>query len=137
MILDELDCMAQNDQYLYIKNEKKQSSVESAAIKQEINKLESILQKAREAYLVGIDTLEEYGQNKTKLQTQINSLQATLKKEMAQAEPAPVTTIKIADIKDMIQSQADLPTKNKLLSGVFEKITYRKKPHDELSIFLK
>ena len=28
---------------------------------------------------------------------------------MAQAEPAPVTTIKIADIKDMIQSQADLP----------------------------
>ena len=56
---------------------------------------------------------------------------------MAQAEPAPVTTIKIADIKDMIQSQADLPTKNKLLSGVFEKITYRKKPHDELSIFLK
>ena len=66
MILDELDCMAQNDQYLYIKNEKKQSSVESAAIKQEINKLESILQKAKEAYLVGIDTLEEYGQNKTK-----------------------------------------------------------------------
>ena len=137
MILDELDCMAQNDQYLYIKNEKKQSSVESAAIKQEINKLESILQKVKEAYLVGIDTLEEYGQNKTKLQTQINSLQATLKREMAQAEPAPVTTIKIADIKDMIQSQADLPTKNKLLSGVFEKITYRKKPHDELSIFLK
>ena len=137
MILDELDCLAQNNQYLYIKNEKEQPSLESTTIKQEISKLEGFLQKAKDAYLAGIDTLEEYGQNKAKLQAQIKSLQDTLQNEMAQAKPASVTTIKISDIKDMIQSQADLPTKNRLLSGVFEKITYRKKPHDELSIFLK
>lgn len=137
MILDELDCLAQNNQYLYIKNEKEQPSLESTTIKQEINKLEGFLQKAKDAYLAGIDTLEEYGQNKAKLQAQIKSLQDTLQNETAQAKPASVTTIKISDIKDMIQSQADLPTKNRLLSDVFEKITYRKKPHDELSIFLK
>lgn len=137
MIIDELNRLAQNNQYLYIKNKKEQPSVESSTIKQEISKLEGFLQKAKEAYLVGIDTLEEYGQNKTKLQAQINSLQATFQKEENQAKPVSVTTIRISDIKDMIQSQADLPTKNKLLSGVFEKISYRKKPHDELSIFLK
>lgn len=110
---------------------------ESGTIKQEISKLEGILQKAKEAYLVGIDTLEEYGQNKTKLQAQINSLQATLQNEIAQSEPESVTSIKISDVKNLIQSQVDSPTKNRLLSDVFEKITYRKKPHNELKIFLK
>ena len=137
MILDKLDHMAETDPYLYIKKAQKPPNLETNAIKQEIGKLESFLQKAKEAYLAGIDTLAEYGQNKTKLQVQIDALQETLKNAEPKAEPAPAKKIRISEIKEIIQSQADAPSKNRLLSSVFERITYRRNPKDELNLFLE
>lgn len=137
MILDKLDHMAETDPYLYIKKAQKPPNLETNAIKQEISKLESFLQKAKEAYLAGIDTLAEYSQNKTKLQAQIDALQETLNTAEHKEEPAPQRRIKISEIKELIQSQADDPSKNRMLSSVFERITYRRNPKDELNLFLE
>lgn len=136
MILDKLAELERTDPYIYVQQPPAVPNVDAEALEKEIAKLEKILQKAKDAYLLGIDTIEEYGQNKARLQTQLNALQKELA-ECATPAPATVKKIKISEVKALIQSTADYKEKNKALSAVFSKITFQHYPDDILTFYIR
>lgn len=94
----------------------------------EISKLEHMLSRAKAAYVAGIDTLEEYGDNKKRIESQIFKLR-TLEKEQADKIKYPSekeVRDKILGVLDVIKSDADNETKQNALKSVVEKIVYNK-----------
>lgn len=136
MILEQLSEMEKRDEYIYYQQRPVEPTSDIADTEKEIARIERILQKAKDAYLAGIDTLEEYGQNKKKLQKQIDTLKAEQTKLSAPQAP-PLSKIKISEIKDLITSDADYKEKNNALSAIFRKISFQHYPENMLTFFLR
>ena len=89
--------------------------------------------RIREAYRDGIDTLEEYKENKEILSKERSSLEAELSALEAPPAAADEEVVKkqmlsrIHDTYDVLQSDADVMMKNELLRNVVEKIVYDKR----------
>ena len=94
------------------------------------------LQKAKEAYLEGIDTIEEYRSNKQKLQKQIDYLQAERCKQQ-EIKPFDKTEFaeKVSSVIRLISSDADELAKNEALRSILQKIVYRKEPRELVLYF--
>ena len=104
-------------------------------IKLEENKLD----RAREAYLSGIDTAEEYKVNKSKIQAAIDELQIQKDKSAPKNERINKTeyALKVQTVLDFIKSPDNTEkAKNDALRTIISKITYTK-PQNELNIFFK
>ena len=136
IILDQLEQLSKQTPHIYIRRPNPSETLKADATKQEIARLQTFLQKAQEAYLAGIDTIEEYAGHKKKLHTQIAALQDTLRQEPQQTN-APTEKITISDIRKTLLSNADNPTKSRALSSFLDKITYRKHPSEEVNLFLR
>ena len=94
------------------------------------------LQKAKEAYLEGIDTIDEYRANKHKLQRQIDALQAERSKQQEvkpfdKAEYAE----KVTDVIRLITSDASDAAKNVAIRSIIQKIVYHKEPRELVLFF--
>lgn len=136
IILDELTELEKKHNSVFVHIPVTTQNNDITNTQKEIANLKKILQKAQDAYLAGIDTLEEYGKNKKRLQGQIATLQSKLENIDAATIPS-VRPILISEIKDMILSDNDYNEKNRSLSSVFESITFQHYPTDTLKFYLR
>ncbi len=98
-----------------------------------------MLEKAKEAYLAGIDTLEEYSLSKAKLTAQREELTAKLKASAENGEESqPEITQRNGSITGLVallkNEKIDLATKHDALCGCIQKIEY-KKPEETVTLF--
>jgi DNA invertase Pin-like site-specific DNA recombinase len=93
-------------------------------LKKEQNKL----QKIKDAYQSGIDTLEEYKENKAKITETIASLKKELEKEQPQKSFSPKKYAnKVMNVIKLIESPDVTPqAKNEALRSIISKIVYNK-----------
>jgi hypothetical protein len=105
----------------------------SALLREMLSRLAGKERRIREAYRDGIDTLEEYKENKEILSKERSSLEAELSALEAPPAAADEEVVKkqmlsrIHDTYDVLQSDADVMMKNELLRNVVEKIVYDKR----------
>ena len=94
------------------------------------------LERAKQAFLAEIDTIEQYGQNKKEITDRINSLIAKRDEEAPKAEIDPdVYAKKVAEVVDFIKrTDVTEKAKNEALRTVLEKIVFEKAKNN-LAIF--
>lgn len=107
-----------------IETEKVESDLLDAQIKREEKKLE----RAKEAYLSGIDSPEEYREAKTTILNTINNLKAKLpsKKETAKELSKKLVKNNKQIIQKLKSDSVTLEEKNKILRSVLEKVVFDK-----------
>ncbi len=115
--------------------EKKTSETELVA--EQIAREEKKLERAKEAYLSGIDTAQEYQDNKTAITNTINKLKAKISKNEEKSKE----DIKKEFIRKnkkifekLFNSKTTLEEKNKTLKSFVDKIIYNKNTK-ELTIY--
>ena len=104
--------------------------------KKDIKRLEKMLDRAKLAYVEGIDTVEEYAENKKRIISEIEILKS---KEKEQAEAITYKTKEevcrqFKSAQELIASDADNDTKRAAFGSIVEKVVYSK-PDDSVSIF--
>jgi DNA invertase Pin-like site-specific DNA recombinase len=75
-----------------VDRDKEKDTTETETLRKGLAKLEHQLRRVKEAYAAGVDTLEEYRENKTRIQSQIDSLHKRI-----EASAAPEITQKMID----------------------------------------
>ncbi len=89
---------------------------------------EIMLQKAKDAYMAGIDTIEEYGENKRRIMNHIDELTA---ERNAQQKTDHIDQTdyaeKIVDVLRLLESDADPQAKNEALRTIIDKIVFDRK----------
>lgn len=86
--------------------------------------------RAKEAYLGGIDTLEEYKKNKASIQKEINAINEAIEKAKAPSEAGDKKEMleRIENVCQLLQSEnVDKLAKNSALRSIVDKIIYNKK----------
>jgi len=101
-------------------NKTETNSIQNLTIK-EINQLKKSLKRAKEAYLSGIDTLDEYKKSKEYFQVQIKEKEKTLKEKNSKKNNN--NENKIKSIMQIIEEDGDTEKKIKLIKTIIEKIT--------------
>ena len=95
-------------------------------------------QRARDAYMNGIDSLEEYKQNKSVLLQERNRLEEKLQllspDKKSKKETKQIMLRSIKSVYDILISDADIAEKNAMLKSIVEKIVYDK-AEDTLQIY--
>jgi DNA invertase Pin-like site-specific DNA recombinase len=93
-----------------------------------LNKEQNKLQKIKDAYQSGIDTLEEYKENKQKIMATISALKKELVKEKPQQSYNPKKYAnKVMNVVKLIESPDVTPqAKNEALRTIISKIVYNK-----------
>ena len=98
----------------------------------QLKMLKNKLQRIKDAYINGIDTLEEYKINKEKIQEEIDKI----KNGIPKSSPAPVVTMeKIKKVYDFINSDKSNQEKAKALREIVSHIVYDKET-DTMQIYL-
>jgi len=131
-VFEALDQVTITDEF--IKSITKDTSPASMDFSKDIEKLEHMLERAKAAYVAGIDTLEEYGENKTRLTGEIEALRA---KEIHTDTIYPSTTevrSKFESITQLLKSDEDVDVKHRAIAEIVEKITFSR-PDDSVSIY--
>lgn len=114
------------------------SEIMRNALLEELEKLRKSLSRAREAYLRGIDSLDEYSENKASISSEIERKTILLReiredcKESTDPERTGEKALAIADIINSKDISAEV--KNKALKSIVEKIVYSK-PEDTVTIY--
>lgn len=94
-------------------------------IKKEINSEKRRLQRAKEAYQSGVDTLEEYADYKRKCTDRIHALETKLSETSGQSTISREEyALKIRDVLNLIKSDASEDVKNQALLSIVEKAIY-------------
>lgn len=99
-----------------------------------IKKYEGMLRRANKAYVEGIDTLEEYAENKRRLNREIENLKKEAASKM-EYKPKEEVEAKFKSIIELLKSDASNDVKRDALAGIVEKITYSR-VNDSVEIFL-
>ena len=85
------------------------------------------LERAKQAFLAEIDSIEQYAQNKKDINDRIASLLAKREEEAPKAEiDVDVYANKVAEIIDFIKSDASEQAKNEALRTIIDNIVYEK-----------
>jgi hypothetical protein len=97
---------------------------------------EKKLARVREAYLAGVDSIEQYAQNKKEIEKRISDLIALRDKEKpAQKANLDAYAKKASDVVSFIESpDASLQAKNEALRTIIDKVVYHK-PSGKVQIF--
>ena len=86
------------------------------------------LERAKQAYLAEIDTIEQYAQNKKEITERIDNLIAKRDKEMPVEVNIDEFAKKVSDVIDLIKQPDVTPAaKNEVLRTIIEKVVYEKK----------
>lgn len=85
------------------------------------------LERAKQAYLAEIDTIEQYGQNKKEITERIADLKAKRDRETPVEVDMDAFAKKVADIVEFIKSDdVSVMAKNEALHTIIEKVVYEK-----------
>lgn len=121
-------------QYKIVKPAPKDEQNELAALKEQLSRLERKKIRIRSAYENGIDTLEEYRQNKARIKSEMDSVSDKISKlaafETPPKDPIPKEQLihNIRSVLDILTSpQADTEVKGCVVRSIVEKIVYDKK----------
>ncbi len=96
-------------------------------MQQAISRLQIQLQRVKEAYTAGIDTLEEYRENKARIQARINALEEQIRKETPECSPDDIQhAIRAAIITALGLYRSDAPDalKNETLRSIIRSIAF-------------
>lgn len=110
-------------------------------LRQELHSNEKMLERAKSAFLSGLDTEEEYGENKRRIQSEIKKLSCKIsafEKELqdAKKEPDSQESIdKIRSISSLLSSEISTEKKAAALAETFEKITFSR-PSNQLYFYI-
>lgn len=125
LVISELyDIATIEKKFFDVKFTKITSSSDSDLITKEITQLNKTLKRAKEAYLSEIDTLEEYKENKERIQSQINKLQAELNKTHTTPTHKEVAN-NIFNALEILESNNDTLSKAKAIKAIIDKITIK------------
>ena len=121
---------------------KARSYIKTKNIEKKLSRLDSKELRAKEAYIDGIDTIEEYRANKERISQERTELEEQLAKLTQVPEEPEDNTRKmlqsISSILDILQSDSFTPQeKNAALKSIVEKITYdRANSHIDVDFYL-
>ena len=108
-------------------------------LKDQIKKIDVKLHRIKEAYMNGIDTMEEYKENKRIVQGEKDGLE----KQLSELKEEKISTknedkdmlMRVKNVYDILSSDSvDATTKNDVLRSVVEKIVYDREK-DELKVY--
>lgn len=108
-------------------------------LEEQIKKIDVKLQRIKEAYMNGIDTMEEYKENKRIVQGEKDGLE----KQLSELKEEKISTknedkdmlMRVKNVYDILSSDSvDATTKNDVLRSVVEKIVYDREK-DELKVY--
>lgn len=114
-----------DDKLLYSMNIRRQKLPE-IDYKNEIKKLKTSLDRAKKAFLEGIDTLAEYGEIKKHITAEIESLEESQKKQAAKKIDIAAFRTKLLNAIDILESDAPSERKKEAFRSVVERITIEK-----------
>lgn len=134
-VLDELDRLSTPGVYIENIRSLADHTEERELIRKEIEAIEKMFDRAKQAYLAGIDTLGEYESNKTKIQAEIDEKEAELAKIPVAMVDQNGTKEKIMSVRTVLVSDAPPAQKNAALREIVEKITFSR-PGELVEIFL-
>lgn len=134
-ILDELDRLSAPDVYIKSIQNLDDHTEERELIRKEIMAMEKMFDRARQAYLAGIDTLEEYESNKAKIQAKIEEKEAVLAKIPVPPVNRDAGKEKFMNARAVLTGDVSVMRKNAALREVVEKIIFRR-PEETVEIFL-
>lgn len=135
------DCIASGDisyNYHVIKNN---SNRQLEDLKKRLNSIDMKEKRIKAAYADGIDTLEEYKENKTKLQKERSELQSQI--DLLSATPANIDTDSLKEkllnqcqsVYEILSSNADMEQKSSAIRSICEAIIYNKDNADFQIVF--
>ena len=126
-VIDGLTSMLQSGN-IQVQRAGQASSVRSAELEKLLHNQEVKLRRAKEAYLNGVDSVEEYKENKARIQKEIHRLQSSL--SFLPPEPSIDTETMKARIADVLRvltaPDSSDEAKNTALRSIVEHITYNK-----------
>lgn len=112
---------------------------EISSIENMIHKTKARMSKAKEAYLAGIDTMDEYRQTKLAVDAELNLLSEKLKTARKnQYQPFDYVSFsnKLLDVLSILKDESvSMESKRAAFKTVVEKVVYNK-PNDSLELFL-
>ena len=121
----------------FIKDNTVMPSAESAIdYSKQIAKLEAMLERAKAAYVAGIDTIEEYGTNKKKIAAEIESLQELQRTEEDKVEYLAKEEVKnrLDGVISLLRSDSDTNTKNLAISSIVKNVEFSR-VSDSLKVY--
>jgi chromosome segregation ATPase len=107
-----------------ISTAEKPHSTENEALRQALAREQKKLDRVKEVYENGVDTLAEYRQNKAKIQTRIQELQSQIQPEQPEAEQTAVRGRIKAGVDMLTRADISETTKNEILRRIIERITF-------------
>ena len=137
MVYEGLAKIRDNETYLQNLRIVTDKEDETESIMKQIAKSETMLERAKTAYIEGLDTIEEYKENKRRITEQIEVLKEQLQSCRATAEPdVPQIQKKIDSIIELLQDpDVEHEIKYNAIRDIVEKITF-KRPEETVSIYL-
>lgn len=118
----------------FIKSVTKNKRPASVDYSKDIEKLENMLERAKAAYVAGIDTLDEYGENKARLTKEIDALRAKEVHNDIIYPPVNEIRLKFDSITQLLKSDEDTEVKHRAIAEIVEKITFSK-VDDSINIY--
>lgn len=132
-VLESIKTVLNNGKITYRKIEAKTDDTVDlkTILEDQIKKIDVKLQRIKEAYMNGIDTMEEYKENKQAVQEEKQHLEKQLseiKEEKSNSKDDDEDMLlRVRNVYDILSSDsADATTKNDVLRSVVEKIIYEK-----------
>lgn len=129
--IEDLEILIKNELYSIISNSKKYYNLKFNKpskisnidlIQKEIINLKKSLNRAKDSYLYGIDSLDEYKKNKETIQTRIEKFENKIKEEN-KTNSLKNSNRKIENILEIIEYEEDMTAKIKIAKTIIEKIT--------------
>lgn len=132
-VLESIKTVLNNGKITYRKIEAKTDDTVDlkTILEDQIKKIDVKLQRIKEAYMNGIDTMEEYKENKQAVQEEKQHLEKQLseiKEEKSNSKDDDEDMLlRVKNVYDILSSDSvDVMTKNEVLRSVVEKIVYEK-----------
>lgn len=121
---------SENVSFSLIRTQTTDTEAEKLMYESELHILESKEKRIREAYMAGIDTLEEYKTNRNIIDSRRSELMEQLSKLICKA-PSPESYKEqflqtVGSVVDILESDADYFTKGAALRGIVQKIIFYK-----------
>lgn len=115
--------------FSFAKKDKPTPTSDNADIEKQIKAERRRLDRAKEAFLNGLDTLEEYGENKKKYQNRIKELRNKLETISPEEQfDKEAFAARVSDVVDIFKDPTSSPAlKNQALRTVVDHIVFRKK----------
>lgn len=117
----------ETNQFLIVPREKKKPNPSGVNFDKLIAVEERRLERAKQAYLAEIDSIEQYAKNKKEITARIDELKERRDKDIVTEIDIEAFARKVADIAEFIQKDDVAPSaKNEALHTIIEKIVYEK-----------